>query len=599
MGSADERMEALDQMVRSMMHEPFYAARTHQCEFLRLGVATIAHAGSFADTGPLWNESRDVSLMFSGEDFRDASDVHALKSAGHEFDPDNASYLVHLYEDYGFEAFRRMNGWFSGVLIDRRAKKAILFNDRYGVNRIFICETKRGVFFASESKALLRVAPEARSFDVRSLGEFISCGCVMQGRSIFAGIAAIPGASAWEITPGGQISKGVYFSPSEWENLPLLGEEQFFERIRAEWMQVLPRYFAGSERVGLSLTGGVDSRMILAWTKHPPGQLPCYTWGGMYRDCNDVSLSRRLAQLARQPHQTILVGEEFLRAFPSLVEKAVQISDGTMDATGSIDLYVQRKARAIAPVRLGGVYGGEILRRLVMFKPVGLRRDLFGAELARAIDAAGATYQVERQGHRLSFSAFKQAPWHMTGKFAIERSQVTYRTPYFDNALVALSYQTPPALVDCNDVSLRLIAEGNPAFAGIGTDRALVHGSHSLARQLRHWWQEFTFKAEYAYDYGMPQSLARLDHRLAWLHLERLFLGRHKFHHFRVWYRDTLAPYVRQVLLDDRSLSRPYLQRRNVEALVHAHTTGRANYTLELHRLLAIELTQRLLLEAQ
>jgi hypothetical protein len=58
------------------------------------------------------------------------------------------------------------------------------------------------------------------------------------------------------------------------------------------------------------------------------------------------------------------VGAEFLSQFHDLAERAVYISDGTMDVTGSIDLYVQGLARQIAPVRLSGVCGGEILRRL-------------------------------------------------------------------------------------------------------------------------------------------------------------------------------------------------------------------------------------------
>jgi asparagine synthase (glutamine-hydrolysing) len=45
-------------------------------------------------------------------------------------------------------------------------------------------------------------------------------------------------------------------------------------------------------------------------------------------------------------------------------------------------------------------------------------------------------------------------------------------------------------------------------------------------------------------------------------HLDRLFLGRHKLLHFRVWYRDALAGYVREMLLDPRSLSRPYIERK-------------------------------------
>jgi asparagine synthase (glutamine-hydrolysing) len=110
-------------------------------------------------------------------------------------------------------------------------------------------------------------------------------------------------------------------------------------------------------------------------------------------------------------------------------------------------------------------------------------------------------------------------------------------------------------------------------------------------------WLEFTFKAEYGYDYGMPQWVAQGDHLLSSLRLERLFLGRHKFYHFRVWYRDQLSDYVREILLDPRSLSRPYIERKSLEAIVLGHTKGNRNYTTEIHKLLSLELLHRVLLD--
>ena len=69
------------------------------------------------------------------------------------------------------------------------------------------------------------------------------------------------------------------------------------------------------------------------------------------------------------------------------------------------------------------------------------------------------------------------------------------------------------------------------------------------------------------------------------LHLERLFLGRHKLLHFRVWYRDALADYVRNVLLDPRTLARPYIERKGVEAIVRGHLGGGENHTTAIHKL--------------
>jgi asparagine synthase (glutamine-hydrolysing) len=168
-----------------------------------------------------------------------------------------------------------------------------------------------------------------------------------------------------------------------------------------------------------------------------------------------------------------------------------------------------------------------------------------------------------------------------------------------DNDLVRTVFRAPASAVTSNDVSLRLIADGDAALRRIRTDRGLA-GNHAgvLAAATRNL-LEFTFKAEYTYDYGMPQWVSRVDHCFAPLHLERLFLGRHKFYHFRIWYRDFLAEYVKEVLLDRRTLSRSYVEPRRLEAIVWGHLKGGLNYTTEIHKVLTLELIHRLFLDAR
>jgi len=583
-------------MVKCLIHEPFYTDGTYINEKLGLWSGWACHGGAFADCLPIWNERNDICLLFSGEDFADQADIDALRRHGHEFGSDDASYLVHLYEEMGCEFLEELNGWFSGVLLDLREQKVVLFNDRYGVNRIFYHEDASGFYFSSEAKALLKILPRTRQLNLRSLGELVSCEAVLENRSLFSGISLLPAGSSWVFSRGEPVKKKAYFKQEAWESQPELSEGDFYEKLKETWTRVLPKYFHGKQSVGLSLTGGVDSRMILAWAPRLPGTLPCYTWGGKYRDCADVKIARRTARVCRQPHNTILVAADFLSQFHDLAEKAVYISDGTVDITGSIDLYVQRLARQIAPVRLSGVCGGEILRRLVMFKPDPPQQGLFDPDLESSFRDAAKTYAGELQGHRLSFTSFKQAPWYMASKFTVERSQVTYRTPYFDNDLVALAYQTPAKLLH-NGPALRLIADGNPALGKIGTDRGLVFRSVPGVNRALHWYQEFTFKAEYAYDYRMPQWLARLDHAFAPLRLERLFVGRHKFHHFRIWYRDELSRWLKEMLLDSGARTRPYLRANSVEAMLRAHSTGQRNYAFEIHKILTLEFIQRKLIE--
>ena len=254
-------------------------------------------------------------------------------------------------------------------------------------------------------------------------------------------------------------------------------------------------------------------------------------------------------------------------------------------------------AQQIAPVRMTGNYGGEVLRQVRAFKPVSVRPDLFSSDVTSSLEQARETYRGLLDVHPLSFAVFRQAPWHHYGLMALEQTQVSLRSPFLDNDFVRTVFRSPKSALTSNDVSLRLIADGDPNMIRIRTDRGLAGNSPGILAAATVGWLEFTFKAEYAYDYGMPQWVAQVDHILSPLHLERLFLGRHKFYHFRYWYREALAGYVRDMLLDSRSLSRPYLQRKTLEAIVQGHLKGDRNYTVEFHKALTLELQHRLFLD--
>jgi asparagine synthase (glutamine-hydrolysing) len=142
-----------------------------------------------------------------------------------------------------------------------------------------------------------------------------------------------------------------------------------------------------------------------------------------------------------------------------------------------------------------------------------------------------------------------------------------------------------------------LIADGNRNLLRIPTDRGIAGERGRLSSTAYRGFLEFQFKAEYAYDMGMPQGVAKIDHLFSSLHLERLFLGRHKVFHFRVWYRDALAGYVRGMLLDPRSLGRPYIERKRLEEVVQGHLNGGRNYTNEIHKILSLELFHRLFID--
>jgi len=330
----------------------------------------------------------------------------------------------------------------------------------------------------------------------------------------------------------------------------------------------------------------------MACRKSPPGSLPCYSFGGTYRDSQDVLLARRVAAICQQPHEVIHVGDEFLARFRRYAERTVYLTDGCCGVDCSPVLYVNERARDFAPVRMTGNYGGEVLRRVRAFKPVEPTPGLFRTELVSHISTTGDTYAGLLRGHPLSFAVFRQAPWHHHGLLALEETQLSLRSPYLDNDFVRTVFRAPGSALTSPDIPLRLVADGNPALQRIRTDLGLAGKGTRLLAAVTRGLLEFTFKAEYAYDHGMPQYVARIDHLLSPFHL-----GRHKFYHFRVWYRDTLSEYVREMLLDPRTLSRPYLERKGLETIVRGHLKGDRNYTTAIHKVLTLELVHRLFLD--
>lgn len=590
--------QELLQMVEALRHEDFYAAGTWIDESLGVYVGWVARKGSFAEAMPLGNERGDVTLVFSGEEFPEPSTMQQLRQRGHEVHSCGPSYLVHLYEEHpSFPA--GLNGRFHGLLVDQTQAKAVLFNDRYGMHRLYYHESRDAFYFAAEAKAILAVRPQLRNLNLRAVGEFVSCGAALENRTLFDGIYVVPPASAWVFRNASLKERAAYFHPSEWESQEKLQPEAYYQTLREVFSRNLPRYFGGDQRIGMSLTGGLDTRMIVAWQRSASGDLPCYTFGSMFRDNHDVRVARRVAKICHQPFQVLPAGEGFLARFPYYAERAVYLTDGCVDVGRAPDLYLNEKAREIAPVRMTGNYGGEILRCFRAFKPEDRVPGLFSREFLGHVHRVKETYAGLIQGHPASFAAFKQCPWHHYGILALEQTQLSLRSPYVDNDLVRTVFRAPDSALANDDVSLRLITDGNEALARIPTDRGVGGKRNRLVSKASRALLEFQFKAEYAYDMGMPQWVARADHTFSAFHLERLFLGRHKVFHFRVWYRDALAGYVREMLLDPRSLSRPYLERKGLEAIVHGHLKGNQNYTNELHKVLTLELVHRVFLENQ
>jgi asparagine synthase (glutamine-hydrolysing) len=331
----------------------------------------------------------------------------------------------------------------------------------------------------------------------------------------------------------------------------------------------------------------------------PDGKIPCYTFSGTDRISFDARIARKVAAACHQPYEIVHLGKEFLSNFSNYAEKTVYISDGYHDVSRSHELYFNKLAREIAPIRVTGKYGGEVLRNVSTFKPNPPCESLFNPTFNKFIDKAERTFSEISKGNRLSFSVFKEIPWRMHGCLAIEKSQLILRSPYMDNALVNLMYRAPSDVRSTNRISLRLIRDNNPVLFNILTDQGLGGNSNFIFTKMARIFYRISFKAEWCYNEGMPHWLARMGYYTPKIfNPERQIIGHHKIGQSRIWFRDELSHYVKGLLLDKQTSNLPFINKSFIEKMANDHINGIKNYTKEINLMITVALIQKVLISS-
>lgn len=533
----------------------------------------VAHHGSLAERESSAVRPGGARLLLAGE-----------------FNAPTDPIASYEREDNGFA--RRLNGLFAGVVVDPIHERLLLFNDRYGSERIYFYERPGMVFFASEAKALLSVLPEARSLDDAGVADFLAYGSARGGRTLFRDVHLIPGGTVWRFDRGNAIERVRYFVPSEWEEQEPLDNRAFSSAFEQAFAEVLPKYFPETERVGISITGGLDTRMIMA-CRPRSSDAACYTYAAETGETLDVTLGRRISQVCGLEHHVLRLGPDFLHRFGQHLDETVWVTDGCAGALGAHELGLSRLARELAPVRLTGNFGSELLRGVSTYKPLGLSENLihvdFRGRLAEARNARTAS-------HPITHAAFEEIPEHLFGTLAAARAVLTVRTPYLDSALVRLAYSAPALARRSSQSAMDLIAHRDLELARIPTDRGLIPARPSGTLSLLRLFHAVAFKLDYLHKEGLPGRMSGLEPVFRGLSAIGI-LGLHKFLAYRGWFRVELAPYVREVLSDPRTGRMPYWDGRTLASLAEDHISGRRNCVKEIHAVLTLEAVQRMLLE--
>ena len=561
-------------MTESMRHETFHVAGNLSVPELGVYAGWVAHENSLSAQNVFQNAARDVALIFSGENF-----------SGEE--------LVKRCERPGEKFYESLNGLFAGLLIDRQANQVVLFNDRYGVGRLYWHETAEAFYFASEAKALLRVLPGLREFDRDGVAQFLGVGTPLGGRTLFRDIRLLPAAARWSFGEGG-CRRETYFSPATWESQAELSADEYGQAFSATFKKILPRYFSADKKIGIALTGGLDTRMLMAAHPHASARETSYTFTGPEGRTLDDRIAARVADACGLEHRLLRLGGDFFQDFAAHADKTIFVTDGMSGILGAHEIYFHKLARPMAEIRLTGNFGGEILRGVSTFKPAGVAPRMLSPEIFPAVNAAGVALKKLKY-NATTFAAFQEVPLSLFGNLAAGSSQLTFRTPFLDNELVALAYRRPGSLEKSPLPAIRMIKSCSPALDRIPTDRGFISDRRGPDIFFRRALAEVTFKMDYCSNAGLPRQLAVLDPVFKPVVRALGIAGMHKFLKYSTWLRGPLAPFVTERLAAVKENANRFWNTAGLAETFHAHLNGKNDFPAEINAALTLEAVERLL----
>lgn len=177
--------------------------------------------------------------------------------------------LVEGYRMWGDAVWARLNGFWSVALYDRRDATLTLSRDRLGVAPLYYLERADGLYFASNIRALIGVAPDDVELDLAVLRGFIDTELKdFDGSTCFRGIRSFPAATRVRLALGQSVEDGdrlCFWRPPvaalAERDLPF-GEA--VSRYREILLDAVALRLHADVPVACELSGGLDSSSIVA-----------------------------------------------------------------------------------------------------------------------------------------------------------------------------------------------------------------------------------------------------------------------------------------------------------------------------------------------
>lgn len=565
---------------------------------------------------PVFNEDRSIWTVFNGEIYNFPELRGELEKRGHRFYTNtDTEVIVHLYEDFGEDCVEKLRGMFAFALWDERRNSLLMARDRLGKKPLHYALSEGRLYFASEIKSILAVAPELAEVRQAALIEYLYLGYVPDRGTAFARIEKLP-AGHRLIFERGEVSVRKYWDLPRYATHQPKNEEECLEELEHRLAESVRIRLISDVPLGALLSGGTDSSTVVALMARASSR-PVKTFAVGFRDddFDESKYARLVAEKFSTEHHELRLEPDVVGAVEKLTRSMEEpFGDPSMLPT----YFVCCLARQHVTVALSGDGGDELFAGYQRYG-IHQRREKFST-----LPQSWWRFYRQRlfplvprgmRGRQFSYNV--SLPWReryadeMSFLPAFER-EMPLLTPEF-RAVVAESGDPQNLLLDyfasapaADPISQMLYVDTKTYLVGdilTKVDRMSMLTSLEarvpiLDHQLVEWvtglgpkWK-LTGRGQHKY------ILRKLAQRVG---VPKQVLDRPK-RGFALplvhWMRQEMKEMILSVLLEPRTMQRGYFDRKGVEQLLDQHFRGRRDQSGRIWRLLIFELWHRNFLES-
>jgi asparagine synthase (glutamine-hydrolysing) len=319
-------LDQLQAMVASLRHRGPDEFGVYRDGSAGLGHARLSIIDLSTGQQPLTNESGNLWIVFNGEIFNYVELRADLEACGHQFKTrSDTEVIVHAYEEWGDDAFRRFNGQWALALWNADDATLVLARDPFGVRPLYVCEHGGRLYFASEVKAIFAADPTIpRNFDPIGLQQVFTFWTSLAPRTVFAGVEELPPGCA-RTYAGGRVRDAWASTPA----FPTNDEETFqgslddaVVAVRAALEQATSlRMLRADVPVGSYLSGGLDSSLVAALGLRAKGD-KFQTFSLRFEDAeyDETQYQREMAGFLGSDHHEVVVSRaDIAGVFPDVI----------------------------------------------------------------------------------------------------------------------------------------------------------------------------------------------------------------------------------------------------------------------------------------